>query len=111
MIWYDNILSETPFKFSRSATAVGGEELKYSANESAKDIMLVHTLQLAKTNNKSIFLGRMISSGLSDVAIHSDKTRLKKLMKMMMMIIIIITNKLHKMMVFSGRHNLTSATN
>ena len=40
--------------------------------------------------------GRMVSSGISDVVIasvHSEKTRLKKLMMIMIMIIIIITQK------------------
>ena len=48
----------------------------------------------------------MVSSGISDVAIalvHSEKTRLKKLM------MIIIMNKLQETMVFSGSHKLTSA--
>ena len=61
-----------------------------SANESAKDLILVHTVQL-----KPQMSGRMVSSGISDVAfasVHSEKTRLKKLM--IMIIIIIIVNKL-----------------
>ena len=52
-----------------------------SANEPAKDLILVHTVQL-KPNDKSTFLGRMVSSSISDVAfasVHSKKTRLKKL--------------------------------
>ena len=63
-----------------------------SANEPAKDIILVHTGHL-KPIIKVHFSGRMIYSGISDVAIasvNSEKTRLKKLMKM---IIIIITEK------------------
>ena len=50
--------------------------------------------------------GRMISSGISDVAIssvHFEKTRLKKLMK-----IIIIMNKSQEMTFFGGRQKLTS---
>ena len=50
--------------------------------------------------------GRMVSSGISDVAIasiYSEKTRLKKLM------IIIIMNKSQKMPVFGGHKKLTSA--
>ena len=39
-------------------------------------------------------------------SVHSEKTRLKKLMKMMM--IIIIMNKSQEMKVFSGRQKLTS---
>ena len=51
-----------------------------------------------------------MSSGINDVVIasvHSEKTRLKKLMKIMMMMIIIM-NKLQEMTVFSGRQKLTS---
>ena len=62
-----------------------------SANEQAKDVVLVHTVQL-KPMIKAQISGRMISSGISDVAIasvYSEKTRLKKLI----MIIIIITSK------------------
>ena len=47
---------------------------------------------ISKTNAHS--LGRMISSGISDVmitSVHSEKTRLKKLM--MRILMIIITNK------------------
>ena len=57
-----------------------------SANEPAKDLILVHST--AKTNYKST---KLVSSGISDVAItsvHYEKTRLKKLI----MIIIIIMN-------------------
>ena len=60
-----------------------------SANEPAKDLILVHTVQL-KPMIKAHFSGRMVSSGISDVAIasvHSEKTRLKKLMKMIIIII------------------------
>ena len=51
------------------------------ANEPAKDLILVHTVQL-KPMIKTNFSGRMVSSGISYVAIasvHSEKTRLKKL--------------------------------
>ena len=50
-----------------------------SANEPAKDLILVHTVQL-KLMLKAQISGRMVSSGISDVAIasmHSEKTRLK----------------------------------
>ena len=63
-----------------------------SANEPANDLILVHTVQL-KPVLKAHFSGRMVSNGISDVAIasvHSEKSRLKKLM---IMIIIIITEK------------------
>ena len=62
-----------------------------SANEQAKDLLLAHTVQL-KQRIKAQFSGRMISSGISDVAntsVHSEKTRLKKLI----MIIIIMNNR------------------
>ena len=55
-----------------------------SANERAKYIILVHTVQLLII--KAQILGRMISSGLSDVVIasvQSDKTCLKKFMIIM----------------------------
>ena len=56
---------------------------------------------------KAQISGRMVSSGISDVAfasIYSEKTHLKKLMKT-----IIIMNKSQEMTVFSGRQKLTSA--
>ena len=56
----------------------------------------------------------MVSNSISDIVIasvHSEKTRLKKLMIMKMMMMIIIMNKLHEMTVFSSRQNLTSAMN
>ena len=62
-----------------------------SANEPSKDLILVHTVQL-KPMIKSQISGRMVSSGISDVAsasVHSEKPRLKKLMLMKMIIIII----------------------
>ena len=63
-----------------------------SANEQTKDVVLDHTVQL-KPMIKAQISGRMISSGISDVAIASvyfDKIRLKKLI---MIIIIIIAEK------------------
>ena len=52
-----------------------------SANEQAKDLILVHTVQL-KPMIKAQISGRMVvSSGISDVVIasvHSEKTCLKK---------------------------------
>ena len=53
-----------------------------SANEPAKVLILVHTVQL-KPMIKAHFSGRMVSSGISNVAfasVHSEKTRLKKLL-------------------------------
>ena len=58
-----------------------------SANEQAKDVVLVHTVQL-KPMIKAQISGRMISNGISDIEIASvyfEKTRLNKLI----MIIII----------------------
>ena len=74
-----------------------------SDNESAKDLILVHTVQL-KPMIKAQISGRMVSSGISDVAIasvHSEKTHLMKL--------IIIMNKSQETTVFSGHQKLTSA--
>ena len=64
-----------------------------SANEPAKDLILVYIVQL-KPMIKAQISGRMVSSGISDVAfssVYSEKTRQKKCM--MIMIIIIITDK------------------
>ena len=47
-----------------------------SANESVKDLILVHTVQL-KLMIKAHFSGKMVSSGISDAvntSVHSDKT-------------------------------------
>ena len=62
-----------------------------SANEPAKYLIFSHTVQL-KAMIKAQISGRMISSGISEVAfvsVQSEKTHLKKLMK----IIIIINRK------------------
>ena len=51
-----------------------------SANEPAKDLILVHTVQL-KPMIKAQISGRMVSSGISDVlfaSVYSEKNRLKK---------------------------------
>ena len=59
-----------------------------SANKPAKGLILAHTVQL-KPMIKAYFSGRMVSSGISDVAIasvHSEITRLKKLMIMIILI-------------------------
>ena len=56
---------------------------------------------------KAQISGRMVSSGISDVAIasvHFEKTRLKKLI---MIMTILIMNKSQEMTVFSGRQKLT----
>ena len=61
----------------------------------------------AKNNDKITISGRMVSSGISDVAftVHSEKTHLK----IMIIIIIIIMNKSQETTVFSGHQKLTSA--
>ena len=64
-----------------------------SANYPAKDLMLVHTVQLKPVIEAEIS-GRMVSSGISDVAfasVYSEKTHLNMFMKII--IIIIIRNK------------------
>ena len=53
-----------------------------SANEPAKDLILVHTERL-KPMIKAHFSGRMLLSDINDVvfaSVHSEKTRLNKLM-------------------------------
>ena len=79
---------------------MGGEEFKWRTirYKASKDLTLVHAVQLKPMIR--IFLRKMVSSGISDVVIvsvHSEKTRLKKLMK-----IIIIMNKSQEMKVFSS---------
>ena len=72
-----------------------------SANEPAKDLIFVHTIQLIPMI-KAHISGRMVSGGTSDVAIasvHSEKIRLRKLM------IIIIMNKSQETTVFAGARN------
>ena len=66
---------------------------------------------------KAHFSGRMVSIvlSLSDIAftsVHSEKTRLKKLMMMkmiMMMMMMLIMNKSQETTFFSGCQKLTSA--
>ena len=64
-----------------------------SANGPAKDLILVHTVQL-KPIIKAQIPGKLVSSGTSDVAfasIYCEKTCLKKLL---IMIFIIIMKKI-----------------
>ena len=66
-----------------------------------------HTVKL-KPIIRAQISEKLVSSGISDVAtasVHSEKTRLKKLMIM----IIIIMNLLQETTVFGGHHKLTSA--
>ena len=72
-----------------------------SANEQAEDLILVHTVQL-KPMIKVQISGRMVSNGISDVAfasVHSEKTRLKKLMR------IIIMNKSQETLILADARN------
>ena len=72
-----------------------------SANVPAKDLNLVHTVQL-KPMIKAHFSGRMLSSGISDVvfaSVYSEKIHLKK------MNTIIIIEKLQEFLVLSGSRN------
>ena len=84
------------------------EELKWCQLAQAnKGLILVHTVKL-KPIIKAQISGKVVTSGISDVAtasVHSEKTRLKK----MIMIIIIIMNKSQEMTVFYGCQKLTSA--
>ena len=62
---------------------------------------LVHTVKL-KPIIKVQISGKLLTSGISDVAtasVHSEKTHLKKLMKMII-IIIIIMNKSQELTLF-----------
>ena len=63
----------------------------------------------AKAKYKSTNLRKLVISGINDVAIasvHSEKTRLKKLI--MIIIIISIMNKSQEMTVFGGHQKLNS---
>ena len=69
---------------------------------------LVHTVKL-KPIIKAQISGKLVTSGISDVAtasVHSEKTQSKK-----WIMIIIIMNKSQELTVFHGRQKLTSAMN
>ena len=71
---------------------------------------LVHTVKL-KPIIKDQIPGKLVTSGISDVAnasVHSEKTWAKK---WIMIIIIISMNKSQELTVFHGRQKLTSAKN
>ena len=73
---------------------------------------LVHTVKL-KPIIKDQIPGKLVTSGISDVAtasVHSEKTWAKKWI-MVIIIIIIIMNKLQELTIFHGRQKLTSAKN
>ena len=76
-----------------------------SANEPAKYLILVHTVQLNPMIKAQISV-RMVSSG-TFASVFSDKTLLKKLMMMkkMMMMMMIIINKSRETMVLAGVRN------
>ena len=74
-----------------------------SANEQAKDVVLVHTIQL-KPMIKAPISGRMLSSGISVVAISSVYFEKKHLKKLKM--IIIIMNLSPETTFFGGRQKL-----
>ena len=70
----------------------------------------IHTVKL-KPIIKDQIPGKLVTSGISDVAtasVHSEKTWTKK---WIMIIIIIIMNKSQELTVFHGRQKLTSANN
>ena len=74
---------------------------------------LVHTVKL-KSSIKAQIPEKLVTSGISDVAIasvHSEKTRVKKWIMIIIIIIIIIMNKSQELTVFHGRQKLTSAKN
>ena len=69
---------------------------------------LVHTVKL-KPIIKDQIPGKLVTSGISDLAaasVHSEKTWTKK---WIMIIIIISMNKSQELTVFHGRQKLTSA--
>ena len=89
---------------------MGGKELKWRPLAhhqlmSQQGPHFSYTLKL-KPIIKAQITEKLITSGISDVAIaslHSEKTRLKK------MIMIIIMNKSQEIMFFGGSQKLTSA--
>ena len=60
-----------------------------SSNDLAKDLILVHAVQLKPMRTAQIS-GRMVSSGISDVAITSVHSEITLLKKCMIMIIIML---------------------
>ena len=89
---------------------MGGEELKWRqlAHHQLMSQQGPHfsSHSKAKPIIKAQISGKLVTSGISDVAIasvHSEKTRLKK-----MIMIIIIMNLSQESTVFGGRQKLTS---
>ena len=94
---------------------VGWEKIKMasantpSVNEPAKASFSTQYMVKLKPNIKGQISGKLVTSGLNDVAIvsvHSEKNRVKK---MITIIIIISMNKLQELTVFGGCQKLTSA--
>ena len=90
---------------------MGGEELKWNqlAHHQLMSQQKTHFSphSKAKANYKAQISGKLVKNCISDVAIasvHSEKTRLKK-----MVMIIISMNKSQETTVFGGYQKLTSA--
>ena len=74
------------------------------------DLFLVHVVQLKPTIKDQIS-GKLVTNGISDVAIASVNSKKTLTKKMIMIIIIISMNKSQEVTVFHGRQKLTSAKN
>ena len=74
------------------------------------DLFLVHVVQLKPTTKDQIS-GKLVTNGISDVAIASVNSEKSLTKKMIMIIIIISMNKSQELMFFHGRQKLTSAKN
>ena len=93
---------------------MGGEDLKWRQlahhQLMSQQVPYFSSHSKAKANYKSTNLRKLVTSGISDVAIalvHSKKTHQKR---MIMIIIIISMNKSQETTVFGGSQKLTSAT-
>ena len=82
---------------------MGGEELKW--RQLAHHQLMSQQGPHFSPHSKAKAIN-LVTIGISDVSVYSEKTRLKKLMK-----IIIIMNKSQETMVFHGRQKMTSAMN
>ena len=99
--------------FNWWAVSEGGEELKWRQLAQhqlmSKQVPHFSTHSKPKTNIRAQISGKLATSGISDIAItsvHSEKTRLKKMIKI---IIISSMNKSQESTVFGGLQKLTSA--
>ena len=93
---------------------MGGEKLKWLAHHQLMSQQRPHFSphSKSKAKYKSTNLRKLVTSDISDVAIvsvHSEKTRMKKMI--MIIIIIISMNKSQETTVFHGRQKLTSTMN